>query len=67
MGISFSASEAQLKHLNIRKEGNEEDAITAIDLKIECETAAGVLIPLLGADRAPIFWLKCSTPDQALT
>lgn len=67
MGISFSASEAQLKHLNIRKEGNEEDAITAIDLKIECETEAGVLIPLLGADRAPIFWHDNADEDVLYT
>lgn len=62
MGINFTASDATLKHLNIRKEGNEEDAIAAIDLKIECECAAGVLIPLLGADRAPVFWHD--NPDQ---
>lgn len=67
MGISFSAGEAQLKHLNIRKEGNEEDAITAIDLKIECETSAAVLIPLLGADRAPAFWHDNADEDVLYT
>lgn len=67
MGINFSSSEAELKHLNIRKEGPEDMPVTAIDLKINCETAGDCLPSLLGCDDQPDFWLDNEDRDVRFT
>jgi len=56
MGINFESSNAELVHINIRKEGPEEDQILAIDLKFNCETSSDVVRQLVGAEDTPAFW-----------
>ncbi|HVL77608.1 MAG TPA: hypothetical protein VM406_16460 [Noviherbaspirillum sp.] len=34
---------AEIKHLNVRKEGPEEDKVLAIDIKLQCTTSANML------------------------
>ncbi len=34
---------AEIKHLNVRKEGPEEDKVLAIDIKLQCQTGAEMI------------------------
>jgi len=57
MGINFRSTGAELTHLNVRKEGpNDDMKQTAIDAKFSCETSGAVLKTLLGTDYVPDFW-----------
>lgn len=56
MGLHIKSNEACLKNFNIRKEGNDENRITAGDLKFECTCDGAVVQSLLGADGIPDFW-----------
>ena len=59
MGINFRSTEAELTHLNVRKEGpNDDTKQTAIDAKFSCETNGVVLKTLLGTDYVPDFWIR---------
>lgn len=49
MGISLEAK-AELRHLNIRKQGDDSEAILAIDAKLQAEIDTRVLAPALGVE-----------------
>lgn len=73
LNISFIGSTAVLKHVNLRKQGNEDSRVLAIDLNITGETQAQILNDLLGAsegdDMSGIFWstLPGTDPESLRT
>lgn len=58
--IKFIGGRALLKHLNLRKQGNEDDRVLAVDIKVSGEADASILNDLLGAsvgdDLSGMFW-----------
>ena len=62
MPLNFKSMQAELKGLNVRKEGPEDNREIAIDLKFEGETDGKILKDLFGADHIPPFWLD--NPDK---
>lgn len=60
LSINFIGSTAVLKHVNLRKQGNEDSRVLAIDLSIVGETQAKILNDLLGVsegdDISGVFW-----------
>lgn len=67
MPLNFEAIGATLNHINIRKEGPEEQPETAVDLKIKCEAPGTILTDLLGADEQPEFWRNNDERDVLYT
>lgn len=63
MSLNFESITAKLTHINVRKQGPEEESVTAIDLKIECETTGAVLSAILGTEEAPNFWMDNEDKD----
>lgn len=65
--INFIGSHATIKHINLRKQGNDEDKVLAIDIKIEGETEASILNDILGAsigdDLTDMFWSQVPGSD----
>jgi hypothetical protein len=57
MSKNFNFSGAvQIKHLNIRKQGNEDDRVTAVDVKVFSEKVSGPILDaiLVPNERDPI-------------
>lgn len=69
--INFIGSHAAIKHLNLRKQGNEDDRVLAIDIKLSGEVQSGILSDLLGAspgeDLSTLFWSTGTDPEQLRT
>lgn len=71
--INFIGSSAEIKHVNLRKQGNEDSRVLAIDIKLVGETKAGILNDLLGVavgdDMAGMFWstLPGTDPESLRT
>lgn len=63
MPLNFKCLQAELKGLNVRKEGSEENREIAIDLKFEGETSGVILKDLFGADHYPHFWMPNEDRD----
>ena len=45
MALDLDNAVASIKHLNIRKEGPEDDKVLAVDMKLEITAAAGDILP----------------------
>lgn len=45
MAIDLDNAVASIKHLNIRKEGPDDDKVLAVDMKLEIVAAAGDVLP----------------------
>lgn len=45
MALELEHAVASIKHLNIRKEGPEDDKVLAVDMKLEIVAAAGDVLP----------------------
>jgi hypothetical protein len=60
LNLKFIGSHAVIKHMNLRKQGQEDDRVLAIDIKVSGETQAMILNDLLGAspgeDLSGMFW-----------
>lgn len=73
LNINFIGSTAVLKHVNLRKQGNEDSRVLAIDLSIIGETQAKILNDLLGVsegdDISGVFWstLPGTDPESLRT
>lgn len=73
LNINFIGSTAVLKHVNLRKQGNEDSRVLAIDLTITGETQAQILNDLLGVsegdDISGVFWstLPGTDPESLRT
>lgn len=71
--INFIGGTVEMKHVNLRKQGNEDSRVLAVDLKIAGETQARILNDLLGAaqgdDLAGMFWsaLPGTDPESLRT
>lgn len=71
--INFIGSTADIKHVNLRKQGNEDDRVLAIDVKVSGEVQASILNDLLGAspgeDMTGMFWstMAGTDPDSLRT
>jgi hypothetical protein len=69
LNIRFIGCHAAIEHLNLRKQGNEDSRILAIDVKIAGEAPASVLNDLLGAavgdDLSTLFWSSSDKPEEA--
>ncbi len=67
--LKFIGSHAVIKHVNLRKQGNEDDRALAIDVKVEGETQSTVLNDLLGVgpgeDVSTMFWSNTPGADPA--
>lgn len=66
MTIDFKAC-VELKHINVRKEGPEDDKVTAIDLKLTADISAKLIDDLLCVDEEKgralaAFWEADGTP-----
>lgn len=65
--INFIGSAADINHVNLRKQGNEDDRVLAIDIKLVGETQAKVLNELLGVadedDVTNLFWSSVPGAD----
>lgn len=70
LNIRFIGGRAELKHLNLRKQGNEDDRVLAVDLKVVGEAHATVLNDLLraspGEDLSGLFWSPVESNGEAL-
>lgn len=66
--IKFIGGHVAIGHVNLRKQGNEDARVLAIDVKVEGETEAAVLNELLGAapddDLSGMFWSRLPGSDQ---
>lgn len=69
LSIKFIGSHATIKHLNLRKQGSEDDRVLAIDIKITGEAPAAILNDLLGASAdenvSGMFWSTAPGADPA--
>lgn len=54
--FAFSSSDAKLKNMNVRMEGNEKAPVRAVDLKFEMVTSGDVLQTLFGGTELPDLW-----------
>lgn len=64
MGFTVQSTDATLKHLNVRKDGPDDDQALAVDVKLEARLPASVLPPLV-ADEGRIeeaLWLEDGSP-----
>lgn len=60
--IVINLPEAQLKHLNTRTEGSQEEPARAVDLKFEGICDGVVLQLLAGSETTPPFWTSDGSP-----
>lgn len=70
LNIIFLGVGATVEHLNLRKQGNEDDRVLAVDIKVVGMTDADVLNDLLGAspgeDLSYMFWSDPGDPHSPL-
>lgn len=70
LNIIFIGGKAEVTHVNVRKQGDDDSRVLALDLKLQGEVQSSALNQLLGAgqgdDFSNMFWGAADTDPESL-